>query len=67
MHDFDEYEIISPTVPVGVSFVLTPVEVEIALATNGRSLLPHVMSALIAHLVVENEQDADAQRLAKAS
>ena len=66
MHDFDEYEIINPTAPVGVAFVLTPIEVEIALATNGRSLLHHAMSALIAQLVVENEADAEAQPLAKA-
>jgi hypothetical protein len=66
MHDFDEYEIISPTAPVGIAFVLTPAEVEIALATNGRSLLPQVMSALIAHLVVESDDNIQHQQLAEA-
>ena len=66
MRNFDEYEIISPTAPVGIALVLSPVEVEIALATNGRSLLPQVMSALIAHLVVEQDEQATPVRQAKA-
>ena len=66
MLGLDEYEIVTPRHPIGIALVLSPEEVEFALATNGRSLERKIISTLIAHLIVECDHDAPQQQVTKA-
>jgi hypothetical protein len=46
-----DFEIVTPTHPLSVSFVMSPEDVEFAIATDGQSLKEQAMLALLAKLV----------------
>ena len=42
-----EFDVVPPVVPLVISFSLQPEEVEMAIATGGKSLQNHTMRALV--------------------
>ena len=57
MPDFSEVEVLSVRRPSLVSFVVRPDEVELALATNGKSLRQRLLLALVAELTTIDAGD----------
>ena len=52
-----EYEFWTPQVPLEVTFSIHPDELEIAMATNGRSLREALMRAIIFALVSDGDTE----------
>jgi hypothetical protein len=52
-HDQGEFDVIPPLSSVRIVLDVTPIELELAVATAGASLCPAMMHAIIAAMVVD--------------
>ena len=50
-YDFEGYDVIPPKGPITLSIELNPEEVELAFATEGSSIRPKVLMALVVAMI----------------